>query len=225
MQNAACCSVGGAIAVKYAASGVAAYLGKPTTNELVCPDNLGRYNHFERGSIYWTQAAGAFVIGGYIKEKWASLGWETGILGYPSTDELATPDNVGRFNHFSKGGSIYWTSATAAHYIGGAIKAKWAELGWERSALGFPITDELATPDNSGRYNHFQGGSIYWTARNNIGAHEVRGAIKVVWGQLGWENGLGYPISDEFAVAEGRRSNFERGALIWTAATGQVRRV
>ena len=34
-----------------------------------------------------------------IFAKWASLRWEAGILGYPLTDELTTPDGVGRFNH------------------------------------------------------------------------------------------------------------------------------
>ncbi|WP_110336506.1 LGFP repeat-containing protein [Prauserella flavalba] len=33
---------------------------------------------------------------------------------------------------------------------------------------------------------------------------------------------LGLPVSDEFAVAEGHRSNFQHGALIWNATTGAV---
>lgn len=46
-----------------------------------------------------------------------------------------------------------------------------------------------------GRYNHFEGGSIYWTPRT--GPHEVHGAIRDLWASTGWENGfLGYSVSE-----------------------------
>ena len=41
------------------------------------------------------------------------------------------------------------------------IRDKWASLGWERSVLGYPVTDQALTLDGRGEYNHFQGGSIY----------------------------------------------------------------
>ena len=68
---------------------------------------------------------------------------------------------VGRFNHF-QGGSIYWHPDTGAHEVHGAIRDKWEELGWERSALGYPTTDERPMPDGVGRFSDFQGGSIHW---------------------------------------------------------------
>jgi uncharacterized protein with LGFP repeats len=43
----------------------------------------------------------------------------------------------------------------------GAIRDKWLALGGPSSFLGQPLTDELGTPDGVGRFNHFQGGSIY----------------------------------------------------------------
>jgi hypothetical protein len=58
----------------------------------------------------------------------------------------------------------------------GPVRDKWAELGWEQSFLGYPLTDEMPTPDGIGRYNHFSGGSIYW--HPDTGAHEVPGAIQ-----------------------------------------------
>jgi hypothetical protein len=39
----------------------------------------------------------------------------------------------------------------------------YATLGWQDSALGFPLTDETGMPDGVSRFNHFQGGTIYWT--------------------------------------------------------------
>jgi uncharacterized protein with LGFP repeats len=85
-------------------------------------------------------------------------------------DETGTPDGVGRFNHFRtffpNGGtadcSIYWTPGTGAHEVYGAIRDKWASLGWEKSQLGYPVDAESDAP-NGGRIQHFQRGSIIWT--------------------------------------------------------------
>src|SRR5262249_19125765 len=152
-----------AIDVKYAQlGGAAGFLGAPVTVEMLAPDRIGHYRHYQRGSIYWHPAIGAHEVHGLIRDKWARVGWERSVLYYPLTDELPTPDGVGRFNHF-QGGSIYWTPSTGAQIVRGYIRDKWASLGWERGFLGYPVTDESGTPDGIGRYNHFQGGSIYWS--------------------------------------------------------------
>ena len=122
---------------------------------------VGRFNHFQRGSIYWTAGTAAHEVYGSIRAKWAQLGWERGLLGYPTTGELPTPDMVGRFNHFQHG-SIYWTASTGAHELHGSIRAKWAQLGWERSLLGYPTSDEFAVP--KGRRSNFRHGSITYIA-------------------------------------------------------------
>ena len=126
------------------------------------PDGIGHYRHFRGGSIYWSHATGAHEVHGRIRDRWAALGWERSFLGYPMTDETMTPDRVGRYNHL-QGGSVYWTPATGAHEVHGDIRGKWASPGWERSFLGYPTSDELATEDGTGRYSEFQHGSIYWS--------------------------------------------------------------
>jgi GH25 family lysozyme M1 (1,4-beta-N-acetylmuramidase) len=215
----------GAIRDKYLAlGGPAGFLGYPTTDELATPDGTGRFNHFSNSaSIYWTPSTGAWSIHGAIRDKWASMGWERSLLGYPVTDETGTPDGVGRFNHFSSSGSIYWTPGTGAWSVHGAIRAKWASLGWETSFLGYPVTDETGTPDGIGRFNHFaKSGSVYWTP--STGAWSVHGAIRATWASLGWERScLGYPVSDEFAISGGRQSNFQHGFITWNASTGATR--
>jgi GH25 family lysozyme M1 (1,4-beta-N-acetylmuramidase) len=198
-------------------------LGLPATDQTATPDGVAGYNHFTAAaSIYWTPSTGAQSIRGAIRDKWAALGWERG-LGYPTTDESSTPDGTGRYSHFTAAASIYWTPTTGAQSIHGAIRQKWADLGWERG-LGYPTTDESGTPDGTGRYNHFTAAaSIYWTP--TTGAQSIHGAIRDKWASLGWEKGrLGYPASDEYGVSGGRRNNFQHGTITWLSSnsTSQV---
>jgi uncharacterized protein with LGFP repeats len=119
---------------------------------------------------------------------------------------------------------IAGVSITSAFQVYGEIGKKWKSLGGSKGFLGAPLTDETGTPDGVGRYNHFQGGSIYWTPKT--GAHEVHGYIRDKWASLGWERGkLGYPTSDEFQSGAARRSNFQHGYITWTAKGGAVARL
>jgi hypothetical protein len=178
--------------------GARGFLGAAQTSVTVCPDGVGYFQHYHGGSIYYHPHTGAHEVHGAIRGKWSAMGWERSLLGYPCTDELTGKDTrqEGRYNHFQRG-SIYWHPSTGAREVHGAIRAKYLELGAEASFLGYPRTDETATPDGIGRFNHFQAGSIYWTARTS--AHEVHGLIRELWAQQGWERNpqLGYPISDE----------------------------
>ncbi len=157
-----------------------------------------------------------------IDDKYAQLGGPGGFLGQPfdagaGSDEMPTADGRGRCRDFENG-SIYWSEATGAHEIHGDIRIKFAQLGnW----IGFPLTDETGTPDGIGRFNHFEGGSIYWTP--DTGAHEVHGAIRDKWQSMGWERSyLHYPISDEKDLpnGQGRVSDFQGGVILWNPQTG-----
>lgn len=211
----------GQILAKYLALGGHTKFSTPTTDETTAPDGVGKYNHFigtpgtMTASVYFSPATGAHAIQGAIWQKWTDQGRERGPLGYPATDELTTPDGIGRYNHFSKAGSIYWTPANAAHAVWGAIRSTWQATGWETGPMGYPITDELTAPDGIGKYNHFsKAASIYFSPAT--GAHEVYGAIRARWSALGWERSyLGYPRSGEFSFDGGRRNDFQYGYVQW----------
>jgi uncharacterized protein with LGFP repeats len=104
----------------------------------------------------------------------------------------------------------------------GNIRVKWSQLGGHKSFLGYPVTDETGTPDGRGRFNHFEGGSVYWTPET--GPHEVHGDIRGKWQSMGWETSfLGYPTSDEHSPkgdAHTRISAFEGGHIVWTPESG-----
>ena len=98
---------------------------------------------------------------GAIRAEWLSLGGPTGFfLGAPLTNELTTPGGVGRYTHF-QGGSIYWSPASGAHEVHGAIRDAWTAQGWEAGSLGFPVSDEFAVP--GGRASAFQGGTLTYS--------------------------------------------------------------
>jgi LGFP repeat len=100
------------ISDKYAQlGGAAGFLGQPITAETFTPDLMGRYRHYEGGSIYWHPRTGAHEVHGLIRQRWAQLNWELGYLGYPVTDEIDTVDGGGRVSRF-EGGALIWREAT-----------------------------------------------------------------------------------------------------------------
>ncbi len=205
------------IGIKYAdMGGENGPLGTPVGVETILPG--GRYRHYQFGSIYWSAATDAQDVRGAILAHWARLGWENGGLGYPTTGDARTGDGRGWYNHF-QGGTVIYSAASGARDVRGSIRNRWAALGSERGPLGYPVTSDARTGDGVGWYNHFQGGTIIYSAAS--GTHDVRGAIRNRWASLGSERGaLGYPISDEYDVPGGKRNDFQRGSITWDAHTG-----
>jgi len=199
--------------------GSSGFLGAQVTPETALAG--GAYAGYRNGLIYYSGATGAFEVHGGIRSKWAALGSEAGLLGYPLTDESPTRDGVGRVSRF-QGGSVHWSPWTGAFEVHGGIGAHFAALGEEGGGvLGYPTSDELRARDGVGRYNTFQYGVLYWSPAT--GAHEVHGAIGATWRSMGSEaSTLGYPVSDEYYVPGARRSDFQRGSIVWNAATGAV---
>jgi len=91
---------GGAILARWESDGgPVSPLGLPTSPETA--GNSGtRYATFEHGAMYWSSATGAQPLSGAIYEAWASLGYELGALGLPTSGEIAEPEwIVQNFQH------------------------------------------------------------------------------------------------------------------------------
>ncbi|WP_249354714.1 hypothetical protein [Rhodococcus sp. USK13] len=203
------------------------YIGYPTTDEIVNADGVGRRQEFQGAAIYW-KLNEAYSIGGAIRSKWNTVGAETnsGLLGYPTSDEKVLPDGQGRMNSFERG-AIYFHPSTGAQIMTTPFFTKFGSLGFETGPLGYPVAGDLPNSDGKGRRQQFQGGWIYW--HPVIGAQSVRGRIFEKWAELGYENGpMGYPISDELATTAGftsvgqRMSFFVGGGLIYNGPTNTV---
>jgi uncharacterized protein with LGFP repeats len=90
---------------------------------------------------------------------------ELPFLGNPVDEgagsaEMDEGDGRGRSRDYEHG-SIYWTPQTGAHEVHGAIRDLWASMGFERSKLGYPVSDEMDMP--GGRLSRFEHGEIRWT--------------------------------------------------------------
>lgn len=201
-----------------------AKIGEPLMSEDCGIRDHGCFQHFQRGSIYWTARTGAHHVTGLIRERWREMGWERSRVGYPTTGEECWIRDGGCFNHF-EAGSIYWQRYTGAHEVLGAIRDRWAAIGWENSPVGYPTTGENCGLRSGGCFNHFQTGSIYWTA--GTGAWPVFGAIRDHWAGQGWENSrFGYPVTGEACRVEGGvricDQRFQGGTITWRSDRGIV---
>jgi len=174
-----------------------------------------------------------------IASDYKALG--TSILGKPTSGAQIASDGTGVFQDY-QGGVIYWSAATGAHDLYGAILQKWEALGGVK--FGYPTTNEQATPDGVGLDSHFQyttflGGLLHhpiaiahdaaidWTP--TYGAHAVNGAIAALFASKGWEQN-GEVISDQFNLTAtgGAYQYFEKDiifgmlpyAIDYTAKTG-----
>ena len=136
------------------------------------------------------------------------------LVGAATTAYANTPTKPGGFRHYANNASIYiGDSVGYAAIVLGFNRGKWSALGWENSVLGFPTTDEFPNAFGTGRYNLFEGGRILW--KNGAGASfETHGCIDAIYGRLGFEGGtLAFPTSDETAIGDRLKNNFERGRI------------
>jgi hypothetical protein len=201
------------------------FLGYPVTDESRSADRVGAYNHFQRGSIFFSPRTGAHEIRGLVRATWIQKGAEIGVLGYPRTHEMRSTTGAA-YSLFERG-AVYFSAGTGAHEVHGEIGRRYLELGTDVNPLGLPVSDELLTPGGTGAANHFQRGSIYWSPRT--GARFVRGLIRDKWFSARAEQTLGFPVTDETCASvvqgpasrcEGARSMFERGSIYWSPQTG-----
>ncbi|MFD4369034.1 alpha/beta hydrolase-fold protein [Rhodococcus sp. NPDC058521] len=207
------CNVGGAIGDT---AGANQWIGDCVTGEYSVAG--GTAQDFRFGRIF-TKDGKTQPVAGRVGGAYQAAGGPAGPLGFPSTPELGTPDGRGRFNHFEHG-SIYWTPETGGHAVRGAIRDEWARQGWEAGPLGYPVADEVATPDKPGAVQGFEIGAMYFSPKN--GTNAVQGMILGKYAELGYEGGwLGFPKTSEIPVRDmGRFNEFEGGNIYWSPLSG-----
>jgi uncharacterized protein with LGFP repeats len=216
--------VRGAIRDRWISAGAqSGSLGYPTSDEICGLVRGGCFENFRHGAVYWSPATGArLVADGPLRTRWAALGWERGVLGYPVGGTTCGLRGGGCSQKF-QGGSLYASTATAAHFVRGAIRDRWISAGAQSGSLGYPTSDEICGLVHGGCFQTFQHGAVYWSPAT--GAHRVSGAIRTAWGRTGWERGaLGYPVTEPRTAGADTVQRFQHGTLTRSGADGRVRR-
>ncbi|GHE10636.1 N-acetylmuramoyl-L-alanine amidase [Klenkia taihuensis] len=188
------------------------WLGYPSSAEAVLAG--GGFTAFEGGSVYRSPGTGAHAVRGGIYEAWARLGYETGVLGFPTADEVPV---AGGFVSTFQGGSIFWSPSTGGHPVQGDLLAAYVRQGGPAGALGFPVSDPQAR--SGGLLSTFQRGSIAWSPRT--GARVLDETFSAAYDARGGVTGpLGFPTTDVFtAGGAGRGLHTEGGNLYWSPST------
>ncbi|MGW6935281.1 LGFP repeat-containing protein [Lentzea sp. NPDC054927] len=209
-------SVYGDIGVKWRAMGAEnSVVGAPISNEQPGAPG-GRWQGFQRGNIYWTPALNAHPVYGEILTKFMNTGDEH-RWGYPVNDEQPGAPG-GRWQKFQNA-NFYWTSSTGAFPVFGEILTNFMNNGDEHR-WGYPLMEE-AVGANNGRWQKFQNGIWYWSARTS--AYPVYGDILQKFGTTGDEHTHGYPKEAEkdwTGEPGGRMQTFENSTFYWTPAKG-----
>jgi uncharacterized protein with LGFP repeats len=195
--------------------------------------------NFAGGKIFFTPATGAHAMQGAILEKYESLGGPADSdLGFPTIDEGPgrAPDSRNTTFSASDKPVIFWTPATGARVVRGAINAAWDKLGGSSGRLGVPAEDEAYRGDvvsqkfTNGEVSYNAADKTFTTVPPEL-AGELAGlavpddpasAISAArraaggpLGPLGAADGEPYPIGPD-----GLGQNFKDGKIFYTPATG-----
>jgi uncharacterized protein with LGFP repeats len=216
VRGTAVTQVPGRIGAAYAdAGGPGGSLGAPEGPQ-TCAD----------GSCWQSFASGALVdAAGVIRKMsppiydlWNGAGAGASSLGLPISDVTGGLPDGGSYQRFASG-SIYFSPASGAHAIGGAIRTAWGAQRYERGPFGYPTSGSYAVP--GGRAQDFQRGVIVY---RDIGMSVLLvGEPYDVWVAAGGkDSALGYPKSNLRTGLKdsGWWQSFARGRIMSSASTG-----
>jgi len=197
--------------------GPSSTLGALTSTEFAVPG--GAAQDFVGGRIYWSEQTGARSLSGEILRRYIEINGTASALGFPTSDQMNTV-NGGLYNLMA-GGKILYSPNSGAYPLWGDIGRLYDKAGAEAGTLGFPAEVEVATGAANVMRQRFGGGAVYWSP--DRGARAVVGAIYARYLAEGAEGGsLGVPLTGEYVVPGGTRTDFAGGSLIWSAATGEI---
>ncbi|WP_019204018.1 N-acetylmuramoyl-L-alanine amidase [Tsukamurella sp. 1534] len=147
-------------AIDASAGHAAGWIGRRRTGSAPCPDGRGRFADFDNGRVYWTATTGAHPVPARLMESYGGYQRELGPLGYPVVDHTELPE--GQVEAFERGVLYRRNDAAAGYFVTGVIGARWARGGYEKSALGWPVSPQTALPDGSVQQD-FEHGRMAWS--------------------------------------------------------------
>ncbi|UOE26045.1 LGFP repeat-containing protein [Agromyces soli] len=201
------------VALYNSTGGASGSLGSPVAQATLYSGG-GVGQRFQRGWGYWHSVTGGFMTKGAIGARYEALKGPAGPLWYPIGKEVA--EKGGASQAFQKG-MIYWSAATGAQRVFGAIGTFYEDQGGAGGKLGYPTTEEIT--EKGGASQAFTKGRVYWASAT--GPQLVAGGILTAYLQSGGPGGaLGYPLAPEKAISGGAMQQFQNGAVFWSSSSG-----
>ena len=155
-----------------------------------------------------------------INQAWRAAGGISGPLGARQGAQTTVGDNGAAQGY--AGGKIFYSPATGAHAVTGAILSKYESAGGPTGDLGFPNAAEADGGAPNSRVSTFSAPDkpvIFWTP--DTGAVAVRGAINAAWDKLGGATGkLGVPTGEQSVDGDTVTQKFANGEISWDKASG-----
>lgn len=159
----------GNIYAEYENLGESRTWGFPTKAQRAIPNGVEQ--EFQGCRFYYRNGApNAHEVHGDILAKYLASGG-VNKWGFPVSNESDVRKGssvIGKFSEFETC-TFFWSGATGAFEVHGDIRRKYMEMGGPLCDLGFPTSDEVDIPNNSGagKANTFQKGSILWFGNYN----------------------------------------------------------
>ncbi|MBG6182482.1 hypothetical protein IWX65_000415 [Arthrobacter sp. CAN_A214] len=218
-SGAGAVAVRGAMHATYVgARATAGPLGYPTADEVSVAG--GSYQQFQHGGVFWSPTTGGQVSPhGPLRDTYYAYGFQSGLMGFPTSGELGGLKDGGKYQTFQNG-TILWSPADGAHLVFGGMRATYVGSGSENGSLGYPTAREAGIA--GGAYQQFQHGGIFWSATTG-GQVTLKGFILDSYNSYGAQTGfLGFPTSNELSGLKdgGKYQTFQNGTLMWSPAGG-----
>jgi uncharacterized protein with LGFP repeats len=195
-------------------------LGPTVYGEIGVPG--GQAQRTTKGRLSWSTPTGIHYTLGAISQRFAALGNEAGVLGFPTADPVVLAGGVGRHQLFQHG-NISWHPSLGAFETLGAVAVRYRTSRMEAGGLGYPIAHPIAVgKDGAGRASAFQHGRITW--HPDLGAAKLlKATIATTYIRLGSESGrLGFPTADELTAGPAAAVPFQHGRIVSSTDTGAV---
>ncbi|XSS44939.1 SpoIID/LytB domain-containing protein [Propionibacteriaceae bacterium Y2011] len=141
----------GGILGRYRSAGMAEIIGAPTSDEIDGPLPGSRMVTFTKGNFYFSPPTGSRAVHGAILTRYKQVNGPA-LIGLPISDEMAGAVPGSRKSLFVRGG-IYWRPG-GARVVSGAGHRTYADLGADRSRLGWPIADTTTGATQVSRFEH-----------------------------------------------------------------------
>lgn len=196
--------VGGSIRTEYRLVGnPSSGLGWPTSNRIAL--GTGAYQDFDNGRIYERSDGKSYAIAAPMFAVHEGLGNISGRFGWPTSRAYAIAG--GSIQTFT-GGSIYQSNAGTFALSSGW--ASWFTANNAGSALGFPVTGEVAAKNGYVRVA-FAKAAVYRAGNTTI---QVKSPFLSTFAQQKYETGaLGQPTANAKAIGSAQIQEFAAGQI------------